>query len=173
MLFSENMCFFKKPKPFPPVLNISEPIPRPFDYEKALGSNIHIMPSEQSQNEPALFNGLAQPAKVYAAKHSEEPITPWPNAQPTWNNSRPVPQSVTRTSSTSSTFSAIKKESQQTERKVGFWRRPQKLSKGALFRNKGLDENGCLKSEYEEIRDTDWGEPDEWLPRERRPRYLQ
>ncbi|MCJ1328056.1 hypothetical protein MMC10_004731 [Thelotrema lepadinum] len=167
------MCFFKKPKPFPPVLDISAPIARPFDYEKASGSKVSTMPSEGSESKSTVFNGLTQPPKVYAAKPLEEPITPWPNAQPTWNVSRSLSQSMTRTSSTSSTFSTMKKDLRQTQKKPSFWLRRQKLSKATLFRNKGLDENGRLKPEFEEIRDTEWGEPDEWLPTERRPRYLQ
>jgi hypothetical protein len=31
-----------------------------------------------------------------------------------------------------------------------------------VFQNRGVDERGVLRPEYEEIGDTDWGIPDAW-----------
>ena len=170
MLFSQNMCFFKKPKPAPATLSISSPVSRPFDYEKVFSSGRPIPPHNGSNSKLASVNYLAEPAKVYTAKHLEEPTIPYADPQPTWNHRRSSSLSRTETSSSSRT---AKHSPQQTQRKARFWTRRKGSYKGTLFRNAGIDVDGSLKLEYEEIRDTDWGEPDEWLPRERRPRYWQ
>ena len=90
------------------------------------------------------------------------------NPQPVSNDHWSFSTSRTRTSS----FSSLTKDSpEQSPQRLGFWKRCRNLNKGSLFRNAGLDENGELKSEYVETQDVDWGVPDEWLARERRPIY--
>lgn len=158
MLFSQNKCFFKRQKPVPPTLDLQS-TSGSFSDQETLHSTKPRPPYEMICTTVTVSNEPTQPPKAYAAKPSAPPI-PHCHPQPVWTRQWSNFESKTWTPSLSGTSS---RSSQQSSQGPHFWAYRKKSEKGSLFRNAGLDENGQLKSEYEEIQGADWGEPDEWL----------
>lgn len=75
----------------------------------------------------------APPPKSYSAEHRPRPLPP---IDPFWNNDR-------------------RSQKSPSSAQRGMLRRK-------VFQNRGVDERGVLRPEYEEIGDTDWGIPDAW-----------
>ena len=169
MLFSENMCFFRRQKPIPqPIINISAPLPRVESWEKAPVQFNPVAPYERSYSVHTVSNAPMVPPKAYSHKHSLRPDMPQPEVQPVWNRQWSFAGDELRTSS-----SAAPGRAGQKQRKPSIWTPHSNGEKRRMFSNAGFDEEGRLKLEYEEVQDTDWGEPDDYLPIERRPSYWQ
>ena len=161
MLFSQNMCFFKKPKPVPqPILQIGEPMSQPFDYS-------HPIPPYHYEYQPLPVNSVPlPPPKTYRTKYALSPAPP--SAGPRdWRYEEKQRARAPSQSISPPNTAAASTEQPTRRRKGSIW--SPKSSTKKFFRNAGLDENGRLKSEYEQIGDTDWGEPDVYAPTYKKP----
>jgi hypothetical protein len=167
MLFSENMCFFKRPKPVPaPILEISGPVPKYHDYETApQPAKPFVPPYERSYSVHTVnLSAPAPPPKIYHTKQSLTPSMPQPE-QPVWNSK----WSFAGSRVNSIDYGKASAKHTPKERKHSLWTHHHNGEKRTIFKNAGLDEKGRLKLDYQELDDTDWGEPDDYVPFERRP----
>jgi hypothetical protein len=151
-----KMCFGKKPKSesasAPAIFSISAPTSQPFDYEK------NPLPPWQAtflETHTIDHENIPDP-KVYHTKYPPPQFPQhFPVAESDWSGVR------TRCGSDASSTSTVE------EPKKHKWF----ASTRRLFRNRGLDENGNLKNDYQDIVDDDWGTPDAYTSKSNQPKW--
>ena len=187
MLFSEGMCFFKKPKPVPRAMEISAPIPTKYDANAGV-----IPPYQRSYAIHTVGHAPVPPPKVY---HTKEPMQLAQAARPPpglfdnyWefgNRTAPTTAAKVHLPSAPNRHGlppppppppAHRFEPPAPAPRKGSLARlgigkgalprrgprpprdPHPVEKRPLFRNAGLDERGRLKLDYVEIGE----DGDEW-----------
>ncbi|MCJ1406272.1 hypothetical protein MMC19_000337, partial [Ptychographa xylographoides] len=130
-------------------MSISAPMSTPFDYEK-------LAPIPPWQNPYSTH--APQPVPIPPPKRTVTKSTYIPKRVPifdaNWRDAPPSPRFVAQEMAT-------KAESPISPSKK--WLRLSPTMRQKLFRNAGTDERGRLKLDFEELEDTDWGEPDEYF----------
>ena len=189
MLFSEGMCFFKKPKPMPRAMVISAPIPQKYDIPNGV-----LPPYHQTYEVHTITAIPLPPPKVY---HTKDPMPPprappglfndyWeygnrtqpavaaPVSVPAAPRMRPHPVPPVPNMEQPAAAPPIATGRKGSLAHVVRGRKPshfpgggERGAKRTLFRNAGLDERGRLKLEYVEVGDDgdEWETPDEYYSR--------
>ena len=197
MLFSEGMCFFKKPKPVPRAMQISAPIPTKYDVNAGV-----VPPYQRTYAVHTVGSVPLPPPKVY---HTKEPL-PAPGAGPPpgifdnyWEfGNRTAPTTAARVHLPAAPNrrgvppplpppppphrfeppAPAPRKGSLARLGIGKGAKPRRESrpqrdpgdKRTLFRNAGLDERGRLKLDYVEIGEDgdEWETPDEYYSRSER-----